>query len=67
MGAGPWQRIAAPVRVDPTGGYGPGGTACPGYSSPTVAFGTDVVMLAGTALPNGKCEVRFGAGRGDAK
>jgi hypothetical protein len=67
MGAGPWRQIAAPVRVDPTGGYGPGETACPGYSSPTVAFGSEVVMLAGTTLPNGKCEVRFGVGRIDAK
>lgn len=64
LGDGPWREIAAPLKIDPTGGYGPNETACPGYSSPTLpsadAGDGRVLMLAGTAIPNGKCEVRFG-------
>jgi hypothetical protein len=63
MGEGPWREIPAPLLVDPTGGYGPGETACPGYSSPTVATGSEVLMLAGTAMPGGRCEVRAGVTR----
>ncbi len=66
LGAGPWREIAAPVTIDPTGGYGPGETACPGYSSAILASTEpgdgSFVMLAGTALANGKCEIRFGSG-----
>jgi hypothetical protein len=67
LGTGPWREIPAPLVVSPTGGYGPGETACPGYSSPvlvsTAADDPTLLMLAGTAIPNGKCEVRFGLGR----
>lgn len=71
LGAGPWRAIPAPVAVDPTGGYGPGETACPGYSSPVLASAdtedSGLLMLAGTAIANGKCEVRSGRGRIDGK
>jgi hypothetical protein len=66
FGVGPWREIAAPVRIDPTGGYGAGETACPGYSSAVVASSdprdSSFVMLAGTAIANGKCEIRVGTG-----
>lgn len=63
LGEGPWREIAAPVLVDPTGGYAPGVSACPGYSSSLVAQGAEVLMLAGTDLPHGRCEVRAGVAR----
>jgi hypothetical protein len=66
LGAGPWSEIDAPFVIDPTGGYGPGETGCPGYSSPILpaARPSDptFVFLAGTALPNGKCEILYGTG-----
>jgi hypothetical protein len=66
LGAGPWSEIDAPFVIDPTGGYGPGETGCPGYSSPILPagqpFDPTFVFLAGTALPNGKCEIRYGTG-----
>lgn len=66
LGVGPWREIAAPVIVDPTGGYNAPETPCPGYSSPLLASDdardATFVMLAGTATPNGKCEIRFGSG-----
>jgi hypothetical protein len=52
--------------IDPTGGYGPDETACPGYSSailgPDQASDSAVMLLVGAAIANGKCEVRFGIG-----
>ena len=69
LGTGPWREVPAPLRVDPTGSYGPGQAACPGYSSPLLvssdARDPSVVMLAGTAITNSKCEVRVGRGRID--
>jgi hypothetical protein len=71
LGAGPWSEIDAPFVIDPTGGYGPGETGCPGYSSPILPAARPperrppdptFVFLAGTALPNGKCEIRYGTG-----
>jgi hypothetical protein len=48
-------------------GYGPGETACPGYSSlilaPTEASDPSFVFLSGTAVANGKCEIRYGIGK----
>lgn len=67
LGQGAWREILAPVRVDPTGGYGPGETACPGYSSPILVSvdpkDSGLLMLAGTAIANGKCEIRSGRGQ----
>jgi hypothetical protein len=64
LGAGPWREIEAPFVIDPTGGYGPGETSCPGYSSPILPAAQSAeptfVFLAGTAIANGKCEVRYG-------
>jgi hypothetical protein len=66
LGAGPWREIDAPLVIDPTGGYGPDETACPGYSSAILgaaqAPDSAVILLAGAAIANGKCEVRFGIG-----
>jgi hypothetical protein len=66
LGQGLWREIPAPVIVDPTGGYGPSETGCPGYSSPLLTSrdpkDPGFIMLAGTAIANGKCEVRFGSG-----
>jgi hypothetical protein len=71
LGAGPWRLIAAPFRISPTGGYAPGEPSCPGYSSPILASDSandpTVLVLAGTALANGKCEVRYGSMRLPAK
>ena len=71
LGTGPWLETSAPLLIDPTGGYGPGEIACPGYSSSILAS-TDtndpaVLMLAGTALHNGKCDIRSGRGRIDVR
>jgi hypothetical protein len=67
LGEGPWREIPAPFRIDPTGGYGSGETACPGYSSAMVASDSandaSVLMVAGTAIANGKCEIRYGLGK----
>jgi hypothetical protein len=67
LGVGPWREIDAPFVVDPTGGYGPGETACPGYSSPvlapTEASDPSFIFLSGTAVANGKCEIRYGIGK----
>jgi hypothetical protein len=68
MGEGPWTLVAAPFKVDPTGGYGEGQPpACANYSSPilasTDAKDPNVLMLAGVATANGKCEIRFGSVR----
>lgn len=64
LGAGPWRPIEAPMLIDPTGGYGPGEAGCPGYSSPLLVSNDPkdpaVLMLAGTALANGKCDIRYG-------
>ncbi len=62
LGRGPWSEAPAPVVVAPTGGYDKGEVPCAGYSSPLLA-GDDgrVLMLAGEALPSGKCEVRYGS------
>ena len=66
LGSGDWREIPAPVIVDPTGGYNAPETACPGYSSPILAsrdaHDPTFIMLAGTAIANGKCEIRFGSG-----
>jgi hypothetical protein len=65
LGVGPWTEVPTPFVIDPTGGYGPGETGCPGYSSPILpgpGKTPDFVFLAGTSLPNGKCEVRYGTG-----
>jgi hypothetical protein len=65
LGVGPWQEVATPFVIDPTGGYGKGETGCPGYSSPILpGSGTsrEFLFLAGTGLPNGKCEIRYGTG-----
>lgn len=61
LGTGTWTETTAPVTVSPTGGYNAGETSCPGYSSPVLpsAAGDRILMLAGTAISNGKCEVRF--------
>jgi hypothetical protein len=67
LGSGPWREITAPVAIDPTGGYDSNETSCPGYSSAILpsALESDsrYLFLAGSALPNGKCEVRFGVGK----
>jgi hypothetical protein len=66
LGTGPWQEIGTPFVIDPTGGYGPGETHCPGYSSPVLpaAIPSDAsfVFMASTRAPNGKCQVRYGTG-----
>jgi hypothetical protein len=66
-GVGPWREIDAPFIVDPTGGYGPGETACPGYSSPvlgsTDASDPTFIFMAGVAVANGKCAIRYGIGK----
>ena len=66
LGTGPWQEIDTPFVIDPTGGYRPGETGCPGYSSPVLPAASpsdpSFIFMAGTALPNGKCEVRYGIG-----
>ena len=63
LGSGSWTEMRAPVAVNPTGGYDTGETACPGYSSPLLPSidGNTVLMLAGTHISNGKCEVQFGS------
>ena len=67
LGAGPWREIDAPFVVDPTGGYGPGEAACPGYSSPILAPAEapdpSFVFMSGAAVANGKCEIRYGIGK----
>ncbi len=67
LGVGPWREIDAPLVIDPTGGYGPNETACPGYSSailaPAHASDAAFVFLAGSAVSNGKCEIRWAVGR----
>jgi hypothetical protein len=67
LGSGPWREIDAPVVIDPTGGYGPNETSCPGYSSAILpsaqASDSNYVLLAGSAVSNGKCEIRFGVGK----
>jgi hypothetical protein len=67
LGSGPWREIDAPVVIDPTGGYGPNETSCPGYSSTILgsakASDSSYVLLAGSAVSNGKCEIRFGVGK----
>jgi len=69
LGVGSWREIDAPLVIAPTGGYGPGETACPGYSSPILAPASfsdpTFVLMAGTATANGKCEIQFGIGRLD--
>jgi hypothetical protein len=69
LGAGPWHEIDAPFVIDPTGGYGAGETACPGYSSPVLAStrssDPSFILMAGAAIANGKCEIQFAAGRLD--
>lgn len=63
LGVGPWKEVPTPFAIDPTGGYDQGETGCPGYSSPILPVpGDRFVFLAGTSLPNGKCEVRYGTG-----
>jgi hypothetical protein len=66
LGAGPWHEIEAPFVIAPTGGYGPGETACPGYSSSVLAparlSDPSFVLMAGAATVNGKCEIQFGTG-----
>lgn len=61
LGAGSWNEITTAVTVSPTGGYDAGETACPGYSSPLLAnaSGSGYVMLAGTAISNGKCRTEY--------
>lgn len=61
LGVGPWDEITTAVTVNPTGGYDAGETACPGYSSPLLANSTGggYVMLAGTAISNGKCRTEY--------
>ena len=63
-GEGPWSVIAAPVIVDPTGGYDPGETGCAGYSSPVLpdTSGPSFLLAAGLHEPNGKCRVMVGRG-----
>jgi len=67
LGVGPWREIDAPLVIDPTGGYGSGETACPGYSSAILASAqasdSTFVLLAGAAIASGKCEIRFGIGK----
>lgn len=60
-GAGAWHEITTSVTVSPTGGYDSGETSCPGYSSPLLAdpSSSSFLMMAGTHLSNGKCEVRY--------
>ncbi|MCO5993356.1 ricin-type beta-trefoil lectin domain protein [Actinoallomurus rhizosphaericola] len=62
LGSGNWTETTSPVTVNPTGGYDAGETACPGYSSPILpsVSGDTILYLSGTAISNGKCEVRFG-------
>lgn len=64
LGAGPWRAIEAPMLIDPTGGYGPNEAGCPGYSSPLLVSNESkdptVLMLAGTATTNGRCDIRYG-------
>jgi len=67
LGSGPWREIDAPLVIDPTGGYRPNENTCPGYSSAILASAqasdSTYVLLAGSALSNGKCEIRFGVGK----
>ena len=67
LGSGPWREIDAPLVISPTGGYGPNETSCPGYSSAILASEQpsdfSYVLLAGTGVANGKCEIRFGLGK----
>jgi len=68
LGRGAWTLVPAPLTVEPTGGYGEAQPpACANYSSPILASNDagdpTVVMLAGVATANGKCEVRFGSAR----
>jgi BNR repeat-like domain len=67
LGAGSWQEIAAPLLIDPTGGYDTGEIACPGYSSsllaPTQATDSSFMMMSGTANGAGNCEIRYAAGK----
>ncbi len=67
LGSGPWREIDAPLVIDPTGGYGPHETACPGYSSsilaPPRASDSAFVFVAGSAIANGKCEIRWAVGQ----
>jgi hypothetical protein len=62
LGSGSWYELPTPFVINPTGGYLAGETSCPGYSSPMLPSqsGRSVLFLAGTAISNGKCEVRFG-------
>lgn len=62
LGSGSWAELPTPFVINPTGGYNTGETSCPGYSSPILPSqtGRSVLFLAGTAISNGKCEVRFG-------
>lgn len=65
LGAGDWFEIAAPVEVDPTGGYAQGVPSCPGYSTPAVPLsdGSRFVYFAATWLGQGnQCELRVGIG-----
>jgi len=64
LGSGPWREVASPVIVDPTGGYGKGETACPGYSSPILpdASGPGFQVIAGLHIANGKCRVAIAHG-----
>ncbi|WP_100444802.1 sialidase family protein [Glycomyces xiaoerkulensis] len=65
LGDGPWTEHAAPVTVDPTGGYNSGEPSCPGYSTPAIPReGGGYLYLAATWLGDGnRCEVRFGIGQ----
>ena len=71
LGVGAWDELTAPISVDPTGSYGAGMPACPGYSSPLLPTedGRQILYLAGSWLGVGKqCEIRIGSstlGAGD--
>jgi hypothetical protein len=67
LGQGDWTEIAAPLTIDPTGGYSNPSTipSCPGYSSPIVPSksGNSILYFAGVWAGSGvRCEVRFAHG-----
>lgn len=64
LGQGPWREIAAPLIVDPTGGYDSGETSCPGYSAgilPDIT-GPGFQIIEALHISNGRCRVAIGHG-----